>query len=200
MYYAVWNYHSVFFPALSTTAFSTGIFVRQTQAVSTAGHRCAFTCCLQYKEVLTWQAELTEEQQYHEQGLWNGHNVPDRSSLKPHRSCAWAEPQQQPHNVFSSLQASEMQAFNFSLSNKRVFTVFDLLTSRQCIALQSCSSGVALGKMGLSWYFSGQNATLSSMKTAQGPGPSPNNHPIFPNPLTLHAKKEQGNSFRLHIQ
>lgn len=47
------------------------------QAVSTAGHVCAFKCCLQYEEVLTWQAELAEEQQNHEQGLWNGHILPD---------------------------------------------------------------------------------------------------------------------------
>lgn len=47
----------------------------------------------------------------------------------------------------------EMQAFNFSLTNKRVFTVFDLLTSRQCIALQRCSSGVALGENGFVMVF-----------------------------------------------
>lgn len=82
------NYHSVFLPALSITAFSTGKFVKKMQAVSTAGHGCAFTCYLQYEEVLTWQAELTEEQQYHEQGVWNGHILPDGSTLKPHRNCA----------------------------------------------------------------------------------------------------------------
>lgn len=55
-----------------------------------------------------------------------------------------------------------MQALIFSLNKKRVFTSFDFLTSTQYITLQSCSSGLALGKTGLSGYSSGQNDILKS--------------------------------------
>lgn len=95
----------------------------------------AHTHCLQYRKVLTWQGKLTEEQQYHEQGLWNEHTQPDGSTLKPNRSCAWAEPYQLPPNIFSfdmsSLKACLNAGFEFFSKQKEdVYTLWfpDLYT------------------------------------------------------------------------
>lgn len=173
MYFTFLNYHSVFLPASSTTTFSTGNLLDVhlpnagnqplQQHHGNIGHGCAFTAYIMRRCSPGKQNSLKNNSIMNKVFGMDTFNL-----MGPLQSPTEAVPKQNHSNcltMFSALiqalcKPAEMQAFNFSLTNKKVFTVFDLLISRQYIALQSCSSGVALGKMGLSWYLSGQNDIL----------------------------------------
>lgn len=66
-----------------------------------------------------------------------------------------------------------MLALNSSTNETRMFTPFDFLTSAQHIALQSCSSGLALEKTALSGYLSGKNEIFQSREASTRSWPIP---------------------------
>lgn len=207
MYFTFLNYHEVLLPSFpsSNTIFSTGNLLdmhlpnagKQSlqQHSGNTGHGYVFTAYSMRRCSPGKQSSLKNSNTMNKVFGMDTFNL-----MGPLQRPTEAVPKQDHSNcltVFSALiqalcKPADNTGFQFFSTNKKVFTVFALLTSGQYIALQSCSSGVTLGKMGLSWYLSGQNDILQfNEDSTRTWSHCPTIIPFFPNHLPYMLRKNR---------